>query len=168
MTIIDMILPEFDQESSGVRKTLEIIPAHRLEWQPHPKSMSMAGLATHLVNIYCWVPLIMEHASLDLAPNGIALPRMTAAQSVAELTETFSQNLQAARAAIVAADDAKFLCPWSLLMNSHEIFTLPRHVALRSTILNHLIHHRAQLGVYLRLNEVAVPGMYGPSADEKS
>jgi len=167
MTLVELFLPEFDQETNNTRKMLEKISQDRLEWRPHPKSMTMAGLVTHLVNIYRWVPPIIQQSSLDLAPNGVEMPRLTPVHTVVEALDTFQQNSKAAREIIATSAEGELNQPWSLLMNGKVIFTQPRHVVIRSTILNHLIHHRAQLGVYLRLHDIAVPGMYGPSADEK-
>ncbi|NLP10296.1 DUF664 domain-containing protein [bacterium] len=166
MTLTELYLQEFDQEAGNTRKMLQRIPADKLAWRPHAKSMSLAGLATHLANVFSWMPMILEQPSLDLAPNGVALPHLKAAESVEEILQAFEQNAVRARAALAGADDEKLSQPWSLLMNSRVIFTQPRFAALRSSVMNHLIHHRAQLGLYLRLNDVAVPGMYGPSADE--
>ncbi len=166
MTLAELCMQELDQETGNTRKMLQRIPADKLAWRPHAKSMSLAGLATHLVNLFSWMPMILEQPSLDLAPNGVALPHLKPAESVEEILQTFEQNAVRARATLAEADDEQLGGPWSLLMNSRVIFTQPRCVAIRSSVMNHLIHHRAQLGLYLRLNDVAVPGMYGPSADE--
>ncbi len=166
MTLLELYLQEFDQECGNTRKMLRQIPADKLGWRPHGKSMSLAGLATHVANIFSWMPMILEQPSLDLAPGGVTLPHLQPAKSVEEILQTFEQNAVRARDALAKADDEQLGRPWSLLMNSRVISTQPRVAAVRSSVMNHLIHHRAQLGLYLRLNDVAVPGMYGPSADE--
>jgi uncharacterized damage-inducible protein DinB len=166
MTLAKMLLSEFDEEMANTRKMLEHLPEDRLEWRPHPKSMTLAGLATHVANVFRWTNLVMEKESLDLMPNGKPMERMQAGKSVAELLATLEENKKDARAVLCGMTDETLEAPWSLLMNGKTIFTMPKRQVLRSTIFNHLIHHRGQLSVYLRLLDVAVPGMYGPSADE--
>ena len=136
------------------------------DWKPHQKSMAMGGLATHLSNIPTWVNYTIGQDSLDLAPGGIPLPSPQMANSSEELLATFDANISKARAAIAGAADAELFKPWTLMSNGNTILTMPKVAVLRSFVMNHLIHHRAQLGVYLRLNDIAVPSIYGPSADE--
>ncbi len=166
MTLVDLFLAELDEEAANTRKMLERIPENRLEWQPHAKSWTLAGLATHVANVFSWTAYVVEKQSLDLMPDGKPMPRMQPAQSVADLLTALQKNHTAARQALTTTTDEQLTMPWSLLMNGHTIFTQPKHQVLRSTIFNHLVHHRGQLSVYLRLLDVAVPGMYGPSADE--
>lgn len=166
MGLSDSLLPEFDNEMVGTRKTLERVPDDKSDWKPHPKSMAMGGLATHLSNIPTWANHTIDQDSLDLAPGGTPLPTTELAKSNAELLATFDANVAKARAAIAGASDAELFKPWSLLSNGHTILTLPKIAVLRGFVMNHLIHHRAQLGVYLRLNDIPVPSIYGPSADE--
>ena len=166
MRIADAILPEFDQEAGNTRKTLERVPEDKLGWKPHPKSGTMGWLAGHLANLPIWVPMTLEKDSLDINPPGggnFRLPEPTTRQ---ELLAMFDTNTAAARASIAATSDEQFMLPWTLLSGGRAIFTLPRVAVLRSFVLNHTVHHRAQLGVYLRLNDIAVPAIYGPSADE--
>ena len=160
------LLPEFDYEMANTRKTLERVPEDKSDWKPHEKSMAMGGLATHLGNIPTWANYSIDQDSLDLAPGGVPLPPAELAKSQAELLATFDANVAKARASIAAATDEELFKPWTLLSNGNTIMTLPKIAVLRSFVMNHLIHHRAQLGVYLRLNNIPVPSVYGPSADE--
>lgn len=166
MAISQMILPEFDHEMANTRKTLERVPDDKFDWKPHEKSTTLGGLATHLSNIPSWTKNTFEANELDLAPEGQPAPRLEQAKSTAELLETFDQNVASARAALESATDDKWMDKWSLLMGGKNIFTLPRAAVMRGFVMNHMIHHRAQLGVYLRLLDVPVPSIYGPSADE--
>lgn len=166
MAISDSILSEFDQEMAGTRRTLERVPHEKFDWKPHEKSMSMGGLATHLSTLPSWTTYTLEHESLDLAPGGQALPGATIPESTAELLKTFDDNVATARGVIARTGDQDFMKMWQLLRNGITLLTLPKIAVLRGFVLNHNIHHRAQLGVYLRLNDIAVPSIYGPSADE--
>ena len=166
MAFSDALLPEFDQEAAGIRKTLERVPEEKFGWKPHAKSMTMGGLATHLATILTWAVTAVDTESLDLAPGGVPMPGPEPLKSRKELLETFDKNVVAARKAIAGAADAHLLKPWTLLHNGRQLLTMPRIAVLRSFVMNHSIHHRAQLGVYLRLNDVPVPSIYGPSADE--
>jgi uncharacterized damage-inducible protein DinB len=167
MAIRDALLPEFDQEMTSTRKTLERVPDERFSWKPHEKSSAMGNLAGHLANLPSWASLAINQDSLDLAPGGIPLQNPPI-NSTSEVLGTFDKNIADARAAIAGASDEQLLQPWSLLMNGKTLMTVPRAVVLRSFVMNHLIHHRAQLGVYLRLNDIPVPSVYGPSADENN
>ena len=166
MGMSEMLLPEFDNEMANTRKTLERIPEDKLDWKPHPKSTNMIGLATHLANLVSWIVLSINEDSFDLAPPGEPPRKFPPANSLDEALEIFDKNVAAARAVIGGASDEQLLKPWSLLSGGKTLFTLPRIAAVRNFVMNHSIHHRAQLGVYLRLNDVPVPSIYGPSADE--
>jgi uncharacterized damage-inducible protein DinB len=166
MGLSESLLPEFDLEMANTRKTLERVPLEKSDWKPHVKSMAMGGLATHLGNIPTWVNYTIDQDALDLAPGGEPLPSAEMATSNEELLATFDSNIAKARAAIEGASDAELSKPWTLMSNGNTILTMPKVAVLRSFVMNHLIHHRAQLGVYLRLNDIAVPSIYGPSADE--
>ena len=166
MAISESLLPEFDQEMAGVRKTLERVPEDKFDWKPHPKSLSMSVLAGHIANLPSWGTLTVNQDELDTAPGGKPMPGTPPPASTAELVATFDRTYAEARAAIAGASDAELMKPWTLLSNGTKLFSLPKVAVLRSIVLNHLIHHRAQLGVYLRINDVAVPSLYGPSADE--
>ena len=166
MAFSEALLPEFDQEVVGIRKTLERVPEEKFGWKPHEKSMTMGGLATHLATLLSWAVTAVDTDSLDLAPGGVPMPGPAPAKSRQELLETFDQNVASARQAIAGAADAHLLKPWTLFYGGKQVLSMPRIAVLRSFVMNHSIHHRAQLGVYLRLNDVPVPSLYGPSADE--
>jgi uncharacterized damage-inducible protein DinB len=166
MGLSESLLPEFDNEMAGTRKTLERVPIEKFDWKPHEKSTAMGGLATHVSNIPTWVGYTIDQDSLDLAPGGKPLPPAERAKSQGELLASFDANVTKARAAIAGASDEELFKPWTLMSNGNTLMTLPKIAVLRSFVMNHLIHHRAQLGVYLRLNDIPVPSIYGPSADE--
>jgi uncharacterized damage-inducible protein DinB len=168
MSISESLLPEFDHEMANTRKTLERVPDDRLDWKPHERSYTLGDLATHLATIPSWAPPTIEQDALDLAPGGAPPLRAVPIRSRQEALERFDENVMAARAAIAGASDELLLKPWTLLSGGQAIFTMPRTAVLRGFIMNHIIHHRAQLGIYLRLNDVPVPSIYGPSADETS
>jgi uncharacterized damage-inducible protein DinB len=162
MPLNQALLPEFDHEMANTRKSLERIPDNKLDWQPHQKSSTLGALATHLSTINQWTDAVLKQDSFDVATS----PQPPKLKSRKEILDAFDQGTASARQAISGASDEQLMKPWSLLKDGHPIFTMPRIGVLRSFILSHSIHHRAQLGVYLRLNDVPVPSIYGPSADE--
>ena len=166
MSLSESLLPEFDREMANTRKSLARIPEDKLNWKPHEKSWSMGGLATHLGNLPNWAVLAVNKESFDTAPPGAPPPKAQQAKSVAEILEVFDKNVAAARTSIAGVSDECLLKTWTLLSGGNVVLKLPRTAVLRTFVLSHMIHHRAQLGVYLRLNDVAVPSIYGPSADE--
>ena len=166
MTYAETVLPEFDQEMANTRKVLERIPEDKLDWQPHPKSHTIGWNASHLANLPDWLVHTLTKPSLDIAPVGGEPYKLPKLGSRAEVLETFDRNVAAAREAIMAATDQGMGSMWTLSSAGKVIFTMPRSAVVRSVVLNHMIHHRAILCVYLRLNDVPVPGMYGPSGDE--
>ena len=168
MPLNQALLPEFDHELANTRKTLERVPENKFGWKPHDKSFSMSALATHLATLPSWGAMIIQRDSFDLAPEGEPPPVNEPAKSVQELLSRFDKSVADTRDALATATDEDLMKPWSLLKGGSTIFTLPRVAALRSFVMNHNIHHRAQLGVYLRLNNIPVPSIYGPSADEGS
>jgi len=166
MGLSQALLPEFDMEMANTRKTLERIPTDKFGWKPHEKSFPMGDLATHVANIPTWAVYTIKEDSIDIAPpDGQPFPSPKAS-SQQELLEMFDKNTAAARAAIADASDDHLLKSWTLMKGGQKVFSVPRVGALRSFVMNHIIHHRAQLGVYLRLNDIPVPSIYGPSADE--
>jgi uncharacterized damage-inducible protein DinB len=168
MSLSQALLPEFDHEMANTRKTLERVPEDKFDWKPHQKSFAMGPLATHLATLPSWGAVTIEQDSIDVAPVGEAPPKNEPAKSVEELLSKFDTNVAAARAAIAGASDEHLMKTWTLYAGGKVIFAIPRIAALRSFVMSHNIHHRAQLGVYLRLNDIAVPSIYGPSADEGS
>ena len=167
VAIKDGLLAEFDHEMANTRKTLERVPDDKFGWKPHPKSGTMGWLATHVATLPNWAAETIEKDSFNLAPpGGTESPRPAEAASRQELLARFEESVSKGRAAIASADDARMFTTWTLLKGDQTIFSLPKIAVLRGFVMNHLIHHRAQLGVYLRLNDVPVPALYGPSADE--
>ena len=162
MSISHSLVPEFDQEMAGTRRTLERVPDGKTDWKPHPKSMSMGRLAGHLAELPGWVVETMNRSELEM--TGDFKPFISS--SPAALLAMFDQKAGEARALIVAASDEDLMKPWSLVVRGQKAFTMPKIAVLRGFVMNHVIHHRGQLTVYLRLNDVAVPSLYGPSADE--
>jgi len=166
MSIAQSLLPELDQEMAGTRKTLERIPEDKFEWRPHPKSFTMIALGTHIANMVGWGSTTINTDSFDVAPPGGEPYQEKPAASKAELLEIFDKGLAEFREALAGASDEAMMADWSVLVGGQTFFTRPRTACLRDMIFNHLVHHRAQLTVYLRMNDVPVPALYGPSADE--
>lgn len=166
MAIKDSLLPEFDHELATTRRLLDRVPDQELAWTPHARSMTLGKLAGHIANLPYWCTLTLERTVLDLDHLG-ALGPPADPTSRAALLQRFDTNVAAARARLLTVTDAELLAAWTLKKGGQEIFTLPRLSALRSFVMNHLIHHRGQLTVYLRLREVPLPPIYGPTADEQ-
>lgn len=160
------LLPEFDMEMANTRKALERVPNDKLAWKPHEKSMTMGRLAGHLAELPGWGMATMSNDTLDIAPPGAPPQQGLTAKSRQDALDIFDKNVAAARAAIAGASDELLMKPWSLLKGGRTLMTMPKLAVLRSFVMNHMIHHRAQLGVFLRLNNIPVPAIYGPSADE--
>jgi uncharacterized damage-inducible protein DinB len=166
MSYAETILPEFDQEMANTRKVLERIPDDKLDWQPHPRSHTIGWNANHVADLPSWLVVTLTKPEFDVAPVGgerYTLPKLTSRQEILEL---FDRNVAAARMAISEASDEHMASPWTLSSGGKPFFTMPRSAVVRGMVLNHLVHHRAHLIVYLRLNDIPVPGMYGPSGDE--
>jgi uncharacterized damage-inducible protein DinB len=164
MAIKDGLLTEFDHEVGTTRKLLERVPDDkgRLAWKPHARSMSLGGLATHISNLPVWSGTILNESSFDMAA---APPNIEEKTARGEILAAFDENAKRARA-WMDKSDAEYMGRWTLTRGGQEIFSLPRIAAFRSFVMNHIIHHRGQLSVYLRLNDIPVPAIYGPSADE--
>jgi uncharacterized damage-inducible protein DinB len=148
------------------RKVLERCPDDKFDWKPHAKSWSIDRLATHVADLPGWAALAFGGDSFDIAPPGAEPMKFEPAKSQKELLEKFDKNVADTRAALSKAEDEELMQEWSLLGGGQVIFKMPRVAMWRNMIMNHHIHHRAQLSVYLRLNDIPVPAMYGPSADE--
>ena len=166
MAISQALLPEFDMEMANTRKTLERVPDGKFDWKPHEKSMTMGKLAVHIASIPTWGKMVFETPSLDVNPPGGEPIKQPKLETRAELLTFFDKHVPEARAALAAADDKTLMETWTLLSGGKTIFSMPRVAVMRGIIMNHLIHHRAQMGVYFRLNDIPVPSIYGPSADE--
>lgn len=166
MTIAEIFLPEFEREMASTRSLLQRVTDDKLDWQAHEKLRSIGWVASHLAEIVGWVEGIISQDSWDIHPVGgepDISPTLTSRQ---EILESFDANVAIARAQIAATTDDLFGHPWSLLTGGEVIFTMPKSAVIRTWVLNHLIHHRGHLCVYLRLNDIPIPGMYGPSGDE--
>jgi len=163
MPMIDALLPEFDHEMGVTRKLLERVPDDRLDWKPHAKSMSLGQLAQHVATLPMWGSVTLTQEEFDLDRDPLPPPL----RSREELLAAFDRLVTDTRSALVAIrTDAELLVPWALVKDGHKVFSMPRATVWRSFVISHLVHHRGQLSVYLRLNDVAVPAIYGPSADE--
>jgi uncharacterized damage-inducible protein DinB len=160
MSIGKSLLPEFDEEMATTRRVIERVPSEKGEWKPHHKSFSLGHLTQLVATMPGWLVRMIEHDSLDLAASGGYSYQKTEA-----LLATFDDLVKKTRTALERVSDADMAKPWSLRMGDRELVTLPRGVTIRQTI-NHLVHHRGQLTVYLRLIDVPVPSIYGPTADE--
>ena len=164
--IRESFLPEFDHEMATTRRVLEHVSEYKLAWRPHEKSFSLGGLATHMADLCDWGSQTLTGDSIDIEPNGIPWKPNPEVTSLVELLERFDKSSSAMRALLAQASDESLLGMWSLLKNGQTMMTMPRVVVVRTWILNHLVHHRGQMSVYLRLTGSTVPSIYGPSADD--
>ena len=164
MAIADALLPEFDHEMTVTRKLLERIPEDKFDWKPHDKSMSLGQLAQHVATIPVWGAVTLNQTEFDVGAD--QRPAMMTKR--ADLLAAFDKNVSDARAALVGRGDGELMAPWALKRGGQTIFSMPRAAVWRSFVMSHLIHHRAQLGVYCRMHNVPLPAMYGQSADEGS
>ncbi len=166
MTYPELILPEFDQEMASTRRVLERLPEDKFDWKAHPKSHTIGWNAAHLAEIPGWVEGTIAQTEWDIAPPEGEPYRTPTLATRKEVLDLFDRNVAAARAAISKTNEAEMAKNWSLLSGGQVLMTVPRSVVIRTWVINHSIHHRAHLLVYLRLNDVPVPGMYGPSGDD--
>ena len=162
MPFSQTLLPEFDEEMKNTRKMLERVPDGKSDYKPHPKSMTLAQLATHIAQLPGWTKETLDLEVLEIGPD--YKPDLFTTRE--ELLSVFDKCVAVAREKIAKATDEDWQVNWQFKYNGQIVISMPRAAVMRSVVMNHLIHHRAQLGVYLRLNDVAIPGMYGPSADE--
>jgi len=167
MTIAESVLPEFDQEMANTRRMLERVPDGNTDWRPHEKSMPLGRLATHLAELPQWATNAVALDELDIAPPGGGGFVPTILERTSEIVELLDKNVAEARAHIAGADDATMMRDWSFKVAGETAFTLPKIAVIRSFVMNHMLHHRGQLSVYLRLLDQALPAIYGPSADEQ-
>ena len=167
MPIADLLLPEYDSEIQITRKVLERVPDGRGDFQPHPKAWKMGHLAQLVAMLPDWVEKTLQQTELDIAPKDGPRTAGYTIQPTAALLALFDKNAKAGRVALAKATDADFQVPWTLKAGGNAVLTQPRYMILRQMVLNHLVHHRAQLGIYLRLTDQKVPQMYGPTADER-
>jgi uncharacterized damage-inducible protein DinB len=163
MNLIDPILAELAHEGATTRRLLERLPQDRLDWQPHQKSMTLGRLATHIAEIPGWVGSIVEKDEFDVGASGYVPPTVG---SVAEIIAMFDKNVATAAETLKRQSNDRLLAKWQLKKNGQLVVEMPRLGMVRSFLMNHLIHHRGQLSVYLRLQNVPLPSIYGPTADE--
>jgi uncharacterized damage-inducible protein DinB len=163
--ITELLLAELEREAAGSRRVLERIPEGRDDWKPHEKSMELGYLAGLVATIPSWAAAIITQDELDLGAPGEYQTKGYATNR--ELLEAFDAALDRAREALANTTDEHLMTPWRLLVQGQVVMEQPRYVAIRDSSFNHLAHHRGQLTVYLRLNEIPVPSLYGPTADEK-
>lgn len=164
MALVDALLPEFDHEMTVTRKLLERVPDDRLGWKPHEKSFSLGELAQHLATIPNWGSVTLTQSEFDT--SGMSAPAPAASR--AELLALFDGHAGATRAALAGKTDAELAAPWALKNGDQTMFSMPKAAVWRSFVMSHLIHHRGQLSVYLRMQDVPLPSIYGPSADEQA
>lgn len=165
MPIADLLIPEFDHEMPVTRRVLERVPDARGEWKPHEKSFMMAHLAQLVARLPAWFTMIAREDEIDFAPKGGSKMPGYSIETTDTLLGEFDRNVAAARDAIAGVSDARFDEPWTIKRADQVLQRMSRYLMMRTTI-NHLVHHRAQLGLYLRLSDLKVPSMYGPTADE--
>ena len=161
--IASALIAEMEHEAKVTRTCLERVPAEKFDWKPHEKSMPFGKLAVHIAEMFSWTPATLQHAELDFATMDYKpFEPATTADLVEYLDKTVAEAIDVLR----NTSDEQFLETWTLRNGEAVYFTLPKVAVMRSFVMNHIIHHRGQLSVYLRLNDIAVPSIYGPSADE--
>ena len=168
MSIAESILPEFDHETATTRALLERVPEDKADWKPHERSMSLGQLAMHIANLPRWSSHALERTEFDANPPDGVREAGPSYRSAPELLEAYDANVAAARALLARTTDGEFMVPWTLKSGGKSLFSMPRVAVFRSFILNHAVHHRGQLSVYLRLLDVPIPNIYGPTADTQS
>jgi uncharacterized damage-inducible protein DinB len=166
MRIAEAMLPEVEHEMAQTRKTLMRVPADKFSFKPHEKSMDMGSLALHIALMTGWGADTLTSDSFDIAPVDAPAYQPPEAKTTEAVLAIFDQGAANFKKALAAAENDAMMKPWSLLQGGKPMFTMPRAAVIRGMILNHIVHHRGQLSVYLRLNNVPVPALYGPSADE--
>lgn len=162
MALVDALLPEFDHEMTVTRKLLERVPEERFGWKPHEKSYTLGQLAQHVATVPMWGAITINQSELDIG-GAQQLPTVTNREGLLAL---FDGHVAGTRAALAGKSDAELMAPWTLKAGGKTLFSMPKAAVWRSFVMSHLIHHRGQLSVYLRIQNVPLPSMYGPSADE--
>ena len=165
MAIIDALLPEFDREMGLTRRALERVPDGHFEWRPHPTSVTLGRLAEHLTEMPQWALMTMTQDGIEMTTA--RPPEYVRPASRAAVLAQFDTHLKAGRPTVVGRTDGEFMAPWTLKAGGKEVFTMPKIAVMRNFVLNHMIHHRGQFTVYLRMLGAPVPSIYGPSGDEQ-
>ncbi len=167
MSLAHALLPEFDFETATTRKLLERVPADRVDFKPHPKSFALGPLSLHIVNLLTWFKMTVLVDELDLHPPGGQPWTSPPYESPEATLRKFEEDVLTAREILTGMSDEAFAVTWTLKYQGATLFAMPRGAALRTYVFNHLVHHRGQLSVYLRMCDVPLPEMYGPTADSK-
>ena len=165
MSIVQTLLPEYEHEMGTTRRLLAIVPEADAAWRPHPRSSSLGDLAAHIATLPLWGRMVVQLPELDLGSGENASAAPLSFKTVAELLQQFDRQVSDTRAALAETSDAAMRERWALKNRGKTVFSLPRAAVFRSFVLSHLIHHRGQLSVYLRLRDVPLPSIYGPTAD---
>ncbi|MBT8397380.1 MAG: DinB family protein [Gemmatimonadetes bacterium] len=166
MSIAAAMLPEFDQEMAKTRDTLARVPEDKFGWKPHEKSFSFMEMANHIARLSEWGTATLSTESMDLDPEKGEFVPPPPAETLEGVLAAFDKSVADFRTALTGISDEDLMKPWTLRHGENELFTMPRVAVVRAFVMNHLYHHRGQLTVYLRLNDLPLPALYGPSADE--
>ncbi len=164
MKLAEHFLGQLERETSGTRRVLERVPEGRNDWKPHPKSMPLGYLAALVARMPSWVAMMVDLDEYVLEPQGKFYPKVVNSNS--ELLKMFDDSVAESREALSKTNDEHLLTPWRLIVGGHVVSEQPRYSAISDAVFSHLSHHRGQLTVYLRLNDVPVPAIFGPTADE--
>jgi uncharacterized damage-inducible protein DinB len=167
MKLTDIFLDQLKREAASTLRVVERVPEGRPDWKPHPKSMPLGYLAALVARFPAWVALIVHEDFIDMADRASSPYTPVARATTRELVQSFEESVAAGREALAGTDDAHLMTAWQFRVAGKVVSEEPRHVMIRDAVFSHLAHHRGQLTVYLRLNEIAVPAIYGPSADER-
>lgn len=165
MSIAESLLPEFDRETGLTRQLLERVPNEKASWKPHPKSFSLGDLSLHIANLLTWAVSTMKETEFDINPPGGPGFVPLKFESIGSTQKTLDENVRTTRAVIAGATDGELMVMWTFKNGGKTVFSMPRIAVLRSFVMNHMIHHRGQLTVYLRELDVPLPQIYGPTAD---
>jgi uncharacterized damage-inducible protein DinB len=165
MSIAESLLPEFDREMGLTHQLLERVPNEKASWKPHPKSFSLGDLSLHIANLPTWAVSTMKQTEFDVNPPGGSSFVPPKFESVAATLKTLEENVKTTRGVIASATDGELMVMWTFKNGGKTVFSMPRIAVLRSFVMNHMIHHRGQLTVYLRELDVPLPQIYGPTAD---
>jgi len=166
MPLADALLPEFDHEAGVTRRLLERLPEDQFAWTPHAKSMPLGRLAAHVAEVLTWLPETVNKTEINW--DSTQPYEAKEFPTRADVLKFFDESRDAARKALAGVSDGELMQVWTFTKDGQPVFSMPRVGVIRSMVMNHMIHHRAQLSVYLRLKDVPLPAMYGPSADEGS
>lgn len=161
MSLVQALLPEFDHEMQGTRSILQLVPDNLLEWKAHESLNSVGWVASHIVDTLSWMEVTVKETSFDVAPIGGEPHQSPVLKSAQKILVGFDQNLSTARELMAATTDDEMMVPWTLLQGGQELFTMPRIAVVKTFFVNHVVHHRAFLVAYLRMNGIECPGLYG-------